>query len=108
LSTIGKFIAWADAGDFAYLNLREPANAFKDKPALRTKHRTSGKPPIEFSLTEELVDLKIAYECKDLTTAIPLYYYLRNLIGDPPEPPRRRRRVRKPRTNTQEQRTFYP
>lgn len=82
---ITAFCKWADARDFALLNLRGEPNPYIGDPQLRNHKITNWAPPAYMSLVEQLVDLKIYVERDDFESALPLWKFLKRLIGEPPQ-----------------------
>lgn len=80
VSNLYKFIETHSGADFGGIT---PNNIEKTQYTHVTKgyKRKGGKPPIDFSLTEQFVDLQLLVQQGQISEALPIYFHLRNLIA---------------------------
>lgn len=73
-----KFVDNLDPGEFG--GISPP----RDKVQFKHKHKSikkkGGNPPIDYTLAERLVDLKLCLERQEYFQALPIYFYLRRMV----------------------------
>lgn len=79
LSNIAKWMSYVKVEYFAGLNI--PTEKVPYKHNHKQYKRKGGKPPIDFQAVECWIDLQIAMDARDYKAALPLYFFLRRLIG---------------------------